>query len=343
MAGISEGEVAVYDRQLRLWGVQAQKRLLQAKVLIWGMEGCNVEACKNLVLAGVSLTIRDHRITDDAAVAFNYFLRLEDSGQNRAERAATRVQELNPLCTVSSSSAPPDEVGDAAALRKAMEVFDVVILSFGVLGFDTAKACAVDAACREGNSCFLMTVTSGELAFFFSDLQKHTMQERSVAQGAQTDATAQATAEPEEFDFPSLEAWMQCAPADLQKAKTDDSVLLVALFLAFSRSQQASPDAAGKFEDFCTNEAKCVPKVDGMPDLKHAYACFFLEPIMAVASVLAGLLSQEVIKAITKKDPPLSNSVCFNAHTSVALVERIPAAPKVLKRKAEEVVADLLD
>jgi len=70
---ISEEQTAVYDRQLRLWGVQAQQRLLQSKVLVWGLEGSNVEVCKNLILAGVTLTVRDHRtvVLDDAA--FNYF------------------------------------------------------------------------------------------------------------------------------------------------------------------------------------------------------------------------------------------------------------------------------
>jgi len=166
MAGISEGEVAVYDRQLRLWGVQAQQRLLNAKVLIWGLEGCNVELCKNLVLAGVSLTIRDHRTVSTADVAFDYFLREADMGQNRAKCAAQRVQEMNPLCTVSSSSDAPEEVNDAAALRAALKGYDVVVLALGVLGFDVAKASDVDAACRDVSASFLLTLSTGEIAFF---------------------------------------------------------------------------------------------------------------------------------------------------------------------------------
>jgi len=53
-------------------------------------------------------------------------------------------------------------------------------------------------------------------------------------------------------------------------------------------------------------------------------------------------MAQEVIKAITKRDPPLANTVCFNAHTSAAFVERIPALKaKAPKRKLEEVSLDL--
>mmetsp|Transcript_98017 Transcript_98017/g.245543 ORF Transcript_98017/g.245543 Transcript_98017/m.245543 type:complete len:210 (-) Transcript_98017:8-637(-) len=208
MAGISEGEVAVYDRQLRLWGVQAQQRLLSAKVLVWGLEGCNVEVCKNLVLAGVSLTIRDHRMVATADVAFDYFLREGDIGQNRAKCASQRVQEMNPLCTVSSSSDAPEEISDAAALRAALKGYDVVVLALGVLGFDVAQASIVDAACRDVDTSFLMTLSSGEMAFFFSNLHEHTMHEKSSAQGAGAVATPQAPTV-EKFSFASFKEWLQ--------------------------------------------------------------------------------------------------------------------------------------
>merc|ERR1719343_673744 len=103
--------------------------------------------------------------------------------------------------------------------------------------------------------------------------------------------------------------------------------------------KQAGETDAEKFEEFCKVEANCLPKVDGVDDIKHAFRCCFVEPLMHVASIVAGLMSQEVIKAITKKDPPLSNTICFNAYTSAALVERIPALQKVNKRKIEDVAA----
>jgi len=146
MAGISDGELAVYDRQLRLWGVQAQQKLLKSKVLIWGLEGSNVEACKNLVLAGVSLVIRDHRKVSAADVSFNYFLRKEDLGQSLAECGARRVQELNPMCGVSASTSGPEEDG--------LSGFDLVIVGLRVLGMDVSRASAIDAACRKASARF---------------------------------------------------------------------------------------------------------------------------------------------------------------------------------------------
>ena len=47
--------------QIRLWGLDAQKRLRAARVLVAGMRGLGNEVTKNLVLAGVnSMTILDH-------------------------------------------------------------------------------------------------------------------------------------------------------------------------------------------------------------------------------------------------------------------------------------------
>lgn len=341
MAAISGEQVAVYDRQLRLWGVQAQTRLLNAKVLVWGLEGVSVEVCKNLVLAGVSLTIRDHRPVSAADVGFNYFLRPEDLGKPRSTCAASRVQEMNPLCKVSSSEAPVDQ----GTLRESIKGFDVVITGLGVLGFDFDKAAKIDAACREAGACFMLTISAGELAFFFSDLNEHVMQERSSPQGAEQGGPTKPP-EAETFSFPLFSEWLTCTPEILKQQKCDTSFQLIALFAGFLRSGgKASASAASDFEAYCRDTAKCLPDVDGVEGgVKQAFGHFFVEPLIHVASVLAGLLSQEVIKAITRKDPPLVNCVCFNAHTCAGLVERLPAAKAVVKkRKAEEEVADLLD
>merc|ERR1712039_837668 len=119
------------------------------------------------------------------------------------------------------------------------------------------------------------TLSSGEIAFFFSNLHEHTMHEKSSAQGAGVVATPQAPIA-EKFSFTSFKEWLQCAPVDLQRQKVDASVLLISLFLAFSQSnKQAAPEMAAKFEDYCCNVAKCTPSVDGVAELKDAYSCFF--------------------------------------------------------------------
>ncbi|CAE7021836.1 sae1 [Symbiodinium sp. CCMP2456] len=295
MAAITGDQVAVYDRQLRLWGVQAQQRLLNAKVLIWGLEGSNVEACKNLVLAGISLTLRDHRTVGAADVGFNYFLRPEDLGQSRATCASKRVQEMNPLCTVSCSSDRAETGSDEAKLKDLVKGFDIVIVGLSVLGYDFELASSLDAACRSLGAGFMLTVAAGEIAFFFSDQNEHVMQERSSAQGAAESAGPQ---DPENFSFPPFSHFLSGIPRMLH-GKCDASFKLIGLFASFLRSGgKATPSAASDFEAHCRDTVKCQPSVDGIPSMKEVFGHFFVEPLIHVASVLGGLLSQEVIKAM---------------------------------------------
>lgn len=57
---ITEDEAALYDRQIRLWGLDAQKRLRGAAVLLIGLGGVGAEIAKNVILSGVkSITFLD--------------------------------------------------------------------------------------------------------------------------------------------------------------------------------------------------------------------------------------------------------------------------------------------
>mmetsp|Transcript_20699 Transcript_20699/g.45443 ORF Transcript_20699/g.45443 Transcript_20699/m.45443 type:complete len:355 (+) Transcript_20699:2-1066(+) len=340
---ISQGEVEVYDRQLRLWGVQAQQRLLKSKVLIWGLEGSNVEVCKNLVLAGVTLVLRDHRTVSIADVAFNYFLREDEVGKNRAECTARRVQEMNPFCEVIANTEGP--VDNLAELHTAMKHYDVVCLGPGVLGWDMGRVSAAAAACRKAHVGFILTVSAGEIVYFVSDFGNCVVEERSNVQGRPAEAPDQA-AELEKVTFPAFSEWLACSAADLQQQKADGVFILLALFTGFLQKKGTAlpvePEAvAAQFADFCRT-SKCAPEVEGVSKLEDIGPMFFLEPLVPVAAVLGGLLAQEVIKFITRRDPPLVNCVCFSAHTGAALVERIPAQKVQPKRKAE-VSVDLDD
>jgi len=345
MAGISEGEVAVYDRQLRLWGVEAQQRLLQSKVLVWGLEGSNIEVCKNLVLAGVSVTVRDHRVVQATDVDFNYFLRVEDVGKNRAECAACRFQEMNPLSTVGATVNEPEQ--DAGGMASSLRGIHIVIVGLGVLGWNTHRAITLDEECRKAKVGLFVTASAGELAFFAADLGEHTVMERTTAQGAGPSSDEEKAADnlPETLSFPPLREWFESSPSALQQGKVDDSFVLVTLVASFLHSEGASePDPAARFEAFVNKSLPSGLNVEGLADLKRAYALFFLEPLMHVASIVGGLLAQEVIKAITKRDDPFVNAVCFNAQTSTALVDRLPVKTAGVKRKAvPEEVLDLDD
>jgi ubiquitin-like 1-activating enzyme E1 A len=75
-------EAAVYDRQMRLWGVEAQRRLQNSHVLISGLTQLGSELAKNLVLSGISVTLHDVQFVTRAHVESQFLLNEQHIGVN---------------------------------------------------------------------------------------------------------------------------------------------------------------------------------------------------------------------------------------------------------------------
>ena len=76
---LSADEIALYDRQLRLWGIEAQNRMRRANILLITMKALGNEIAKNLVLAGIgSLTVWDSELV----TATQFFVTEEHIGMN---------------------------------------------------------------------------------------------------------------------------------------------------------------------------------------------------------------------------------------------------------------------
>jgi len=81
-AGLSADEIALYDRQIRLWGAQAQERIRSANILLVSLRALGTEIAKNLTLAGISsLTIIDDEPVTEEDLGAQYFVREEDLGK----------------------------------------------------------------------------------------------------------------------------------------------------------------------------------------------------------------------------------------------------------------------
>ncbi|KAA8577001.1 hypothetical protein EYC84_007020 [Monilinia fructicola] len=112
-AGISADEIALYDRQIRLWGVQAQEKIRKCKPGIH------------------SLTIVDHALVTEADLGAQFFLSDSDIGTNRAEAAAPQVRKLNPRVNVIVDM---DEL-EAKVLNTSAQLIINLFYAAGVHGF----------------------------------------------------------------------------------------------------------------------------------------------------------------------------------------------------------------
>ncbi|KAJ3206442.1 hypothetical protein HDU82_004515 [Entophlyctis luteolus] len=96
-SALSEDEMALYDRQIRLWGLEAQTKMRSARVLVVGMTGIANEICKNITLAGIgNLTLMDSRNVEPSDLGAQFLLAESDIGTNIAVAAAGRIRLLNP-------------------------------------------------------------------------------------------------------------------------------------------------------------------------------------------------------------------------------------------------------
>ena len=162
---ISADEIALYDRQIRLWGMAVQEKLRQANVLLIGMKGLGSEVAKNLVLAGVGvLTVLDHDLVIEEDLGTQFFITEAQIGQNRAEAALPELQKLNPRVEIYTD---PN-----AAVTKDPEYFqnfDITIatgLIIEVLG-------NINMACRMFGRKFYAADTHGMYGYIFADLMLH--------------------------------------------------------------------------------------------------------------------------------------------------------------------------
>ncbi|KAI1824447.1 hypothetical protein F4861DRAFT_264021 [Xylaria intraflava] len=162
---MSADEIALYDRQIRLWGMQAQQKIQAANILLISMKALANEIAKNLVLAGIgSLTIVDDQIVTEADLGAQFFLSQENIGQNRAEAAAVQVQKLNPRVKVF-----PDSGSIMTKGASYFADFDIVIAT----DLNPTLLAFINTATRLHNRQFYAAGVHGLYGYIFCDLIEH--------------------------------------------------------------------------------------------------------------------------------------------------------------------------
>ena len=162
---ISADEIALYDRQIRLWGVQAQEKIRQANILLIGLKALGNEIAKNLVLAGVGvLTILDHEVVTEDDFSAQFFVSGEHLGQNRAEAALPQIQRLNSRVKLFS-----DTEAAVTKLPTYFSSFDITIAT--CLPLQTLNT--INSICRISNRKFYAADTQGLYGYVFADLIMH--------------------------------------------------------------------------------------------------------------------------------------------------------------------------
>jgi ubiquitin-like 1-activating enzyme E1 A len=79
---LTENEAEIYDRQIRLWGVEAQQRMTSSKICVSGLGAIGAECTKNLILAGMNVVMQDIEHVSEADLWGQFFVTKDNLGQN---------------------------------------------------------------------------------------------------------------------------------------------------------------------------------------------------------------------------------------------------------------------
>ncbi|TVY88728.1 DNA damage tolerance protein [Lachnellula willkommii] len=341
VAGISADEIALYDRQIRLWGVQAQEKIRNANILLITLRSLGNEVAKNLVLAGIhSLTIVDHEAVTENDLGAQFFISEADVGTNRAEAAAPNIRKLNPRVNVVVDSS--DIRGKGPDYFRA---FDVVIAT----DLHPDSLVLINTATRVGHKPFYAAGVHGFYGFIFSDLIEHEYlverekSNRTTELKAETRTRAVIDVKEKKENGKHIElvtkrelysTWFLASdaanlPAEYLRSNRRLKAVtpILSCFRALWEYVQlkdgkfpATSDDLRLFTTLATSKHKAL----GLPDvtMKAEVLRKFIQNLGAeiapVTAVLGGQLAQDVINVLGARQQPIQNMVIFDGDTMEA-------------------------
>ncbi|KAK7531398.1 uncharacterized protein J3D65DRAFT_637487 [Phyllosticta citribraziliensis] len=346
--GISADEIALYDRQIRLWGVQAQERLRSANVLLISMKALANEVAKNLVLAGIkSLTVVDHNVVTEDDLGAQFFITEADIGKNRAEAAVPEMQKLNPRVNIYVDTSDIASKGP-----EFYQAYDMVIAT----DLDFMTLSTINASTRLSQKPFYAAGTHGFYGYIFADLIQHDYiierEKSNVATAIKAESAtrsvvafsdkgvengrAKEMVEKREIYSPLLLANTSPLPPEylnkrrLLKQVTPLLTCLRALW-EFQKTSAINPDGRGRNPSHASADLQLFTTIATekhkelqlpIDTLTSEFLRKFLQnldsELAPVAAFLGGQLAQDVINVIGKREQPIQNLVLFDGDESKA-------------------------
>ncbi|KAJ4304163.1 E1 ubiquitin-activating protein aos1 [Collariella sp. IMI 366227] len=343
--GISADEIALYDRQIRLWGMKAQEKIRNASILLITMKALANEIAKNLVLAGVgSITILDSEPVTPPDLGAQFLLSEEDTpiGTNRAAAAIPALQRLNPRVRVQV-----DTVDVRLQPPSFFAPFDIIIAT----DLDSAALNIINTATRMHNRPFYAAGSHGMYGFLFADLIEHdfviSRSKSNIATplGPESRTRSILTVSPKPGDEAKTElvtkrelysTWYLASsvsqlPAEILRSPRRRRVV-TPLLLSCLRAlwefttlygvppQRDNHAHLAQFTLLCGEQHKKL----GLPSetLRSEVLRSFLQnvggEVAPVAAVLGGQLAQDVINVLGQTQQPIQNFLVFDGEAMEA-------------------------
>lgn len=329
---LSEAEAEQYDRQIRLWGLESQKRLRASKVLIIGISGLGAEIAKNVILSGVkSVCLLDNEKVKEIDQYSQFLAPPDKIGENRAEASLQRARALNPMVDVTAETRGVDELPD-----NFFAEFDIVCAT----GLKQEQLERINNACRDNNKKFLCGDVWGTFGYMFADLVDHEyseeiVQHKAVKRGADDTEknareTVTITVKRRAIYVPLQNAlsvdWSKPEMRSrLRSRRGDPSYFVLKILQRFRDEQNRNPDPAKRKTDttlLFKMRDELVQELSIPADfITDALLTDVFGTVACSAAVVGGVIGQEVVKAVSQREPPHNNMFFFNPIKCVGFVE----------------------
>ncbi|KAI8354618.1 SUMO-activating enzyme subunit 1 [Choanephora cucurbitarum] len=322
---ISKDEAAIYDRQIRLWGLDAQQRISKANILIAGIRALSNEVCKNIALAGVaSITLLDHEVVSELDLGAQFLIQQSLVGNNKAEAAAPSIRNLNPRVQVIVDQENIKEKPDSY-----FESFDVVCL----IHSEYELIARVDEIRRRVKKPFYAADTCGWFGYVFCDLTEHAyVLEKKIEPKAGSKQSLTVEKIPQSANYVSLDqslekSWSGIRPKAL-KRRVSPMAFLIHILFKFQKEHKRSPS-----EDDIQLLIEQKPKLladmgiedDSLLDdeLISQLATLYDTEISPVAAIVGGILAQDILRTLSANELPIQNWFYYNGLDGTGLVHEV--------------------
>uniref|UniRef100_A0AC35UFT9 ThiF domain-containing protein n=1 Tax=Rhabditophanes sp. KR3021 TaxID=114890 RepID=A0AC35UFT9_9BILA len=328
---ISADEEQLYDRQIRLWGLDAQNKLRNASVLIIGVTGLGAEVAKTLILAGVyQVSLVDKDVVAAHEMESNFFISPEDVGKNRAEASFESLQKLNPLVKLTVENF--DSLSDDDFLKS----FELVIVLDQI--YNLTKA--INNKCRADNIKFQAGGVYGWIGYAFTDYNKKPFMVKkeididcyddSKTNGVNGDIPSiKVTDEPEmeekQFEFTSYEETLNFV-FDFKNMKASAKRKFPFRFpliqACVQLGENEGPSALKEtYETWLEQNGYADARLN-IDDDKYK---FYRMPQLGLAtSVLGGMIGQQAISVVSQDSFKIKNFFIYSPDKDGGLVYDIP-------------------
>ncbi|XP_008555088.1 SUMO-activating enzyme subunit 1 [Microplitis demolitor] len=316
---LTDAEAELYDRQIRLWGLESQKRLRMARVLLIGMNGFSAEVAKNIILAGVkSVTFLDHRNVDVGDSCSQFFVTRKDIGTNRATASIPRAQNLNPMVKVTADEDHVDSKDD-----EYFKDFDVICASECTI----TQLKKLNDICRNYGVKFFAGDVWGTFGYTFSDLIIH----EYVMEVVQTRKTKETGTDKPKIESTIVNVRNEETFVPIHKIldatklpKDTETYYLFQVLLNYREKHRRDPLPNERDCNVLLAEARAIIEKNNLGDkMNYLLEGDLYAQTSPTCAIIGGIMGQEIIKTVSQKEPPHNNLFLFNPHTMCGKVVQL--------------------